>query len=455
MIAAKHAQPAAQAGWLDRFARFVAHVVPDAITASVIMLIVLAATALSLGNSAAQVMDAYYRGLWMLLPFTMQMTLIIVLSSSLASTPFFRSAVMKVSSIPRTTGQIVILAVLVTTLAAYFYWGLGIALAPVIAVHFAREAERKGISIDFPFLLGLIVAANAAWQFGFSASAPLLVATPGHFLEKTIGIIPLARTIWSPAAIIHEIVYTATVILMGLWLMPKVCRPISCFPESARVAEPPAIRPLVTNSYSERLETKPYFALLMAGVLVAWLWYHFQVRGLSLDINSLNTTLLLLSFLLHRNFRNFAGALEKAVVSSWPVIVLYHLYAGLAGLIQYTNVGEKLAGLAASVSGPYTYPALTAAIATVFAFFIPSSGGQWAIQGFITSKSAMAVGVSVERGLLAMSVGDHMGNLTSPFWYVVIAGIARLDFRVFLGYGLLFAAVWFAIGVVVFTFAPC
>jgi short-chain fatty acids transporter len=91
----------------------------------------------------------------------------------------------------------------------------------------------------------------------------------------------------------------------------------------------------------------------------------------------------------------------------------------------------------------------------VFAFFIPSSGGQWAIQGFITTKSAAAVGVSMQRGLLAMSVGDHMGNLTSPFWYVVIAGIARVDFRVFFGYGLLFAVLWFVVGVVVFTFAPC
>jgi short-chain fatty acids transporter len=209
------------------------------------------------------------------------------------------------------------------------------------------------------------------------------------------------------------------------------------------------------RTYSEQLESKPYFALLLALIMLAWLWYDFAVKRLSLDINSLNTTLLLLTFLLHRNLKNFTGALEKAVVSGWPVIVLYHLYAGLSGLIQYTSVGEKLAGAAAAVSGPLTYPTLTAAIATVFAFFIPSSGGQWAIQGFITSKSAMEVGVSVERGLLAMSVGDHMGNLTSPFWYVVIAGIARLDFRVFFGYGLLFAALWFVIGVVVFTFAPC
>jgi short-chain fatty acids transporter len=124
-------------------------------------------------------------------------------------------------------------------------------------------------------------------------------------------------------------------------------------------------------------------------------------------------------------------------------------------LIQHTNVGEKLAVAVAAVSTPYTFPLLTAAAGAVFAIFIPSSGGQWAIQGFITSKAAMEVGVSVQRGILAMGVGDHMGNLTSPFWYVIVAGVAHVDFRSFFGYGLIFAAIWFVIGAVVFTFAPC
>src|SRR5262249_34592690 len=163
------------------------------------------------------------------------------------------------------------------------------------------------------------------------------------------------------------------------------------------------------------LERKTFFTGALCVALGAWLYYHFRVKRLSLDINALNTTLLLFCFLLHRNAKRFTNALQRAVVSAWPGIVLYHLYASGPGLIQYTNVGEKLAGMAASVSTPLTFPALTAAIGTVFAFFIPSSGGQWAIQGFITCKAAMDVGVSVERGLLAMSVGDHMGNLTAPF----------------------------------------
>lgn len=445
----------AKQSWPERFVHAIAHAVPDAITASVVLLLVLVAAALSLGNSAIQVADAYYRGLWMLLPFTMQMTLIIVLSSALAYTPFFRNTIARLSELPRTTGQILTLAVILTGAAAYAYWGLGLALGPVIAVYFARSAERKGLGIDFPFFLATCYAASAVWQYGLSATAPLLIATPGHFLQDTIGVVPLSKTIWSPAAFIHLATFTAAVILVGRWLLPRPARVISAYPESLAVTEPLPIDGSAISSFSQRLERKPHCTYVLCAALLVWLWYHFGVKRLSLDINSLNTTLLLLTFLLHRNFRSFSLALERAVISGWPVIVLYGLYAGLAGIIQYTDVGARLAALAAAISNRYTYPSLTAAIATVFAFFIPSSGGQWAIQGFVTVKSAMTVGVSVERGLLAMGIGDHMGNLTSPFWYAVVASIVRVDFRAFFGYGLIFAALWFVIGIVVFTFAPC
>ena len=58
-------------------------------------------------------------------------------------------------------------------------------------------------------------------------------------------------------------------------------------------------------------------------------------------------------------------------------------------------------------------------------------------------------------GMLALGVGDHIGNLASPFWYQVVGGIARVNFREFFGYGLIFAAVWFVLGIFVFTFLPC
>lgn len=428
--------------------------VPDAITTSIVLLLLLAGMSIALGDPASKSVDAYYQGLWMLLPFTMQMTLIITLSSVLGATPFFRAAIASLSRMPRTTNQVIALSVVVAGFASYLYWGLGMALAPLVAIHFAREAERRRIPVDFLFLLALLWAANSLWQYGLSASAPLLMATPGHFLEKLTGVVPLARTIWSPAAIVQELAFLVILIFAGCRMMPSKCRPVSSFPDALRAIEDPAPDGSPAN-FSERLERNSLVTLLLCLVLGTWLYTHFFKRGLGLDINSLNTILLFSCLALHGSVHHFTKALQKAVLSAWPVIVLYHLYAGVAGMIQHTSVGEFLATTVAAVSTPYTFPLLAAVSGAAVSMFVPSSGGQWAIQGYVTSKAAMAVGVSIPRGILALSVGDHMGNLTSPFWYMVIGGIARVNFREFFGYGLVFAAIWFVLGVVVFTFLPC
>jgi short-chain fatty acids transporter len=447
--------PPARQSKLEMFAQAMGRFVPDAITASVILLVLLTGMALALGNGAAKTLDAYSQGLWMLLPFTMQMTLIIVLSSVLGATPFFKNAITHLSRLPNTQFQSVALAILVTAASAYLYWGLGIAMSPLVAVHFAREAERKGIKIDFLFLLALLWAANAAWQFGLSSSAALLMATPGHFLEKNIGILPLSTTIWSPAAIILEVTFVTSLIGVGYLLMPKEGRPVSCFPDACKLSEEShPIDPGAAN-FSERLERNPIVPLLICIALAGWLYNHFGRKNLSLDINALNTILLFSCLLLHRTIYRFTQSLQNAVVSCWPVIVIYHMYAGVAGLIQFTSVGEVLAGMVSAVSTPYSFPSIAALSGTVVAIFVPSSGGQWVIQGYVTSTAAQAAGVSVQRGLLALSIGDHMGNLVAPFWYVIVAGIARVNFREFFGYGLIFALLWFVLGVVIFTFAPC
>ena len=443
---------------LTWFTNVMARWVPDAITAAVILTFVTLAIAFALGNPLLRVMDAYHQGLWMLLPFTMQMTLILVLSLALATTPFFRKAIARLARLPQTRNQFIVLAFLSAGITSYAYWGLGYALNPMIAIFFAAEAERKDIDIDFPFLLAVTTAAQALWQYGLSSSAPLLVASQGHFLQSTIGIVPLSTTIWSPAAIIHELTFTAVAILAACWMMPKKVRQISSFPESHALAK--AVGPLEKEerhslSFAQRLERSPLVPLALASLLAGWLYYHFVTKRLSHDINSLNTTLLMLTLLLHRTVKRFGAALEQGAGRSWAVIVLYHLYAGVAGLIQFTAVGDRVARLAASICTAATFPLITAAAGALFACFIPSSGGQWTVQGFVTVKTALAVGVSAQRGILALGVGDHVGNLITPFWYVVIAGIARVNFRTFFGYGVVFGVIWFVIGVVVFTFAPC
>ncbi|HXG64042.1 MAG TPA: TIGR00366 family protein, partial [Blastocatellia bacterium] len=353
---------------------------------------------------------------------------------------------------------------LLTAGISYLNWGLALALGPLIAIHFASEAERKGIEIDFPFLLAAMGGAGSVWQFGLSASAPLLMATPGHFLESTTGIMDLRSTIWAPATLFLQVGFTVAVIIVARLLMPRKVSPLSQFPEARKLAETGRTSESEQAregqgagkiNYSERLERHSLIPAILGAALLGWLYHHFWVKGASLDLNSLNTIFLLFCFLLHRNIRNFSQALQRAVVSCWPILVLYHLYAGVAGLIQFTTVGESFANLFVPLSTRYTFPLWTAIAGTIVAIFVPSSGGQWVIQGFVTTRAAEAVGVTAQRGLLALGVGDQMGNLTSPFWFVVRAEIARIDFRTFFGYGLIFALLWFVFGVVAFTFLPC
>ena len=243
--------------------------------------------------------------------------------------------------------------------------------------------------------------------------------------------------------------------------MPKKTRPISEFPDALKVAELGATRgeaAAVRNAPAtpaKRMEGSPLVIAPLVLMLGLWLYYHFFVKQLSLELNAVNTMLLFAGLLLHGNVANFQNALAEAIKMSWPIVVLYHLYAGVAGLIQFTPVGQTIVDAIEPISTPYTFPLLVAAVSTIVAIFIPTSGGQWAIQGSITSTAAEAIGVTPQRALLALSVGDHMGNLLTPFWAVVGANIARVDFRLYFGYRLIFAVLWFSIGVICFTFLPC
>ncbi len=441
---------------LTRFSRAAGAYVPEATAMAVIMLVVLIAAALALGNGVAATSDAFYRGLWMLLAFSMQMTLLLVLSASLSTTPFFRVVVMKLAELPRTATAVILLSVLLTSALGYLYWGLALALGPLIAVHFARRAEARGIPVDFPCLLAAQFAATSVWQFGLSSTPALLVATPGHFLEESTGVMPLATTIWSPASLLLVAAFPLALATLTRLMLPGEPRPISAFPEASSLAagaHPPAVESPDSRglaAWSERTRALP---LLLVAMLGGWLVHHVVARDGGLDLHSMVTALLCAALLLQRNLGAFAASLRAGVQSCWPILVLYQIYGGVAGILQFTNVGATLAGFFAAISTPLSFPLLTAVAGTIVGIFVPSSGGQWIIQGFVTTETAAQVGATAQQGLLALGVGDQMGSLISPFWIVVAASIARIDFRVIFGYSLVFAALWFALGVGIFTFA--
>jgi short-chain fatty acids transporter len=204
--------------------------------------------------------------------------------------------------------------------------------------------------------------------------------------------------------------------------------------------------------FSGWTERTTLFPRLLCLALGAWLVHHFGTKGASLDINSMIVMLAIVALLLQGNFASLSRAMNDAVVPCWRVILLYQLYGGVAGVLQFTSVGPWFAQAFAAIATPSTFPLLTAIGASLIAIFVPSSGGQWIIQGFVTVTAAAELGATPQQALLAIGVGDQMGNLLAPFWIVVVAGVARIDFREIFGHCLIYAALWFAVGVTIFTF---
>ena len=72
--------------------------------------------------------------------------------------------------------------------------------------------------------------------------------------------------------------------------------------------------------------------------------------------------------------------------------------------------------------------------AAVLNFFIPSGGGQWAVQGPIALEAGLRLGV--DPGVMVMSVayGDQITNMLQPFWALPLLAVTGVKARDIVGY---------------------
>jgi short-chain fatty acids transporter len=95
---------------------------------------------------------------------------------------------------------------------------------------------------------------------------------------------------------------------------------------------------------------------------------------------------------------------------------------------------------------PTTLPLYTFFSAGLVNFFVPSGGGQWAIQGPILIQAAQEVGASLPKTIMAMAYGDQLTNMLQPFWALPLLGITKLKAHEILPYTFVF----FLIGAVLY-----
>jgi short-chain fatty acids transporter len=122
--------------------------------------------------------------------------------------------------------------------------------------------------------------------------------------------------------------------------------------------------------------------------------------------------------------------------------------------MQASGIIEKLSAAMASVASATTFPLLTFLSAGIVNFFVPSGGGQWALQSDVLLTSAAALDLGSAPTVMAFAYGDEWTNLLQPFWALPLLAITGLKARQIAGYTAVLAIVMgLYVGAVLLLFA--
>jgi short-chain fatty acids transporter len=441
-------------GWSERW-------VPDAFIFALLASFLVVAAGMASADPGV-VIDAWGRGFWDLIPFTLQMALIIITGHVLATSGPMRRVIRRVSAWPTSPRSAVTLVTAFALVSSWFNWGFSLIFSAVLALEIARRVE----GVDYRALAAAsFLGLGSIWAQGLSGSAALQMATPGA-LQPQIreivargglvpdGIIGFGDTIFlwqSLASVAVEIV----VVLCVMWFaMPPASRARTARDlgiDLAAVAEPPPSRAATPGAWLEHSSILTWFVVALGGAYLTRYFVSAPEPLNAINLNILNLGFLLLGFLLHRTPAGLMRAVQEATPAVWGVILQFPFYAGIAGVITGTRLNEQLASLFVSVSTAQTFPALVATYSAVLGVFVPSGGSKWVVEAPYVMAAAHELKAHLGWVVASYDLGEALANLVQPFWMLPILGLFQLRARDVMGFTFLIFVVLFPVVILLVT----
>jgi short-chain fatty acids transporter len=405
-----------------------------------------------------KIVDAWGSGFWSLIPFTLQMTMMIIGGYVLATAPAVDRVSKRLAATPRTTKGAVTLVAFFSMASSLLNWGFSVIFGAVLA----REVARRMPKADYRALgAACCVGLGSVWAQGLSGSAALQMASPASMppaLLKLVGVIPLTETIFRWESLVC--VVTEMIVLSGVvWL-------IAPGPDRAKTAQSLGIDLSSSTSrelagperQGERLEHTPL--LLLPVVFLGFLYLARSVAARSssfsavvsaFDFNTINLFLLMFGALLHWTPASLMRAVRDASPAASGVLLQYPFYAGIFGIMVGTGLSAAIANVFVHVASVTWFPAMIFTYSAVLGVFVPSGGAKWVIEAPYVLESAMALGVPAGWMVVTYDLGEAVANLVQPFWMLPILGILGLRARDLMGYTYLIAMVLFPLGLLLVT----
>ncbi|MDK2878088.1 MAG: short-chain fatty acid transporter [Thermoanaerobacteraceae bacterium] len=389
-------------------------------------------------STPMQMVLNWYKGLWELLTFSMQMALMVITASAVSNAPLIKRWISNLASKPKNSKQAAYLVALVSCVTAIIHWGLGLIVGALLAKEVAKSFRKRQIAFEYGLIGAAAYLGQMVWHGGPSASIGLLIATPGHFLEKVIGVIPMSKYMFNPMNIAVTIACIIFPPLFAYLIHPKEeeIRPIE--EETAKFLDKDDVvitKQVIKNeTIGDMLNNSKLINLLLGLLGMVYIIYHFATKGFSLDLNIVNTVFLFTGILLHGTVANYVTAVKEATSGVSGIIFQFPLYAGIMGMVRYSGLVDVLASAIVSISTPLTFYFWTFITSSIVNLFVPSGGGQWAVQGPIAMKSAAMINASFIKTALAVAYGNTWTNMFQPFWAIALLGITGLKARDIIGY---------------------
>ena len=395
---------------------------------------VIAAWALT-PSSLMALVNMWGNGLWGILGFAMQMALIVICGSAMAQSKPFRSFLGVWAGLAKTNTQAAMLCCVTCMICSFINWGFGLVATALVA----RELARRVPNMDYGYVVGCGYSGYVIWHMGLSGSIPLAIASPGHIVEKLIGVVPTSQTIFSSWNLI-----TYGLIFITL---PILCKMMAPADGDIRVADPallqdaPEIPEPVNKTPAERLEHSRAITYVVCAMGFAYIGHYFYMKGFELSLNIVIFVFMMVGMLLHRTPISYMRAAEDAAKSVGGIAIQFPLYGGIQGILISSGLAALIAKGFISISTANTFPLLTFLSAGLVNVFVPSGGGQWIVQGPVNIPAALEIGANPAVVAMAIAWGDCWTNLIQPFWALPLLAVAKLGIRDIMGYCVL-SLIW-------------
>ena len=418
--------------------RLISRFLPDPFLFCVILTVLVFIGSLAVtGAGVVDTVAGWGSGVWGLLAFSMQMALVLVLGSALANAAIVKKVIETVAGIAKTPIQGIVVVTAVSLICCWLNWGFGLVIGAILA----KEIARKVKGIDYRLLIASAYTGFVVWHAGISGSIPLALATPGEeaLLKATGGAVSEAistsMTIFAPYNI-----FALVVILVGLPLINAKMHPSKdkVFVVDPALLEEKAVEKKEATTPAEKLENNPICSLIIVLAGFVFLINYFMKNGFNLSLDIVNMIFLVLGLLAHKTPINYVNAVGEAAKGTAGIILQFPFYAGIMALMTFAPNGVSLASVISnffvSISTRVTFPLFSFLSAGIINFFVPSGGGQWAVQGPIMMPAGLELGVHPSITGMTIAWGDAWTNMIQPFWALPALGIAGLSARDIMGY---------------------